>query len=90
MVEYIINSIGPKPRRKEFLPFALAQNFMDTCYQIFCEAHGIDPLDGKEDLRKQAEDHARQVFLSYIKCMEDETNLEIMWYEEEEENEEEQ
>lgn len=89
MTEYIVNSIGPKPRRKEFLPFTLAQDFMDTCYEIFNEAHGIDPLDEKEDLRKQAEKHACQTFLSYVEYLENEINIEIMWYkEEEEENEE--
>lgn len=85
MTEYIINSIGPKPRRKEFLPFALAQKFMDTCYEIFCGALDLDPLEGQEDLRKCAEDHARQMFLSYITNMEDEMNIEIRWYEDEEE-----
>lgn len=88
MAEYVVNSIGPKPRRKEFLPFILAQDFMDTCYEIFNEVHGIDPLDETEDLRKQADKHARQTFLSYVEYIENEANIEIMWYKEEEENEE--
>ncbi len=87
MTEYIVNSIGPKPRHKQFIPFTLAQDFMDTCYEIFNEARGIDPLDEKEDLRKQAEKHARQTFLSYVEYIENEINIEIMWYKEEEENE---
>lgn len=89
MAKYIVNSIGPRPCRKEILPAILAQNFMDSCYKIFCKTHNIDPLNGEKNLREWAANHARQMFLSYIECIENETNLEIMWYEEEEKNEEE-